>query len=79
MSDDWKNNPRLSGMDPQKLSMLQGLADQGLGKNPSELLPFIMGAASKGKNAGLNFSSDEISTIIEVLKMGQRQLSLTEL
>ena len=48
MSDDWKNNPRLSGMDPQKLSMLQGLADQGLGKNPSELLPFIMGAASKG-------------------------------
>ena len=57
MSDDWKNNPRLSGMDPQKLSMLQGLADQGLGKNPSELLPFIMGAASKGKNAGLNFSS----------------------
>ena len=38
MSDDWKNNPRLSGMDPQKLSMLQGLADQGLGKNPSELL-----------------------------------------
>ena len=71
MSDDWKNNPRLSGMDPQKLSMLQGLADQGLGKNPSELLPFIMGAASKGKNAGLNFSSDEISTIIEVLKMGK--------
>ena len=66
MSDDWKNNPRLSGMDPQKLSMLQGL-----GKNPSELLPFIMGAASKGKNAGLNFSSDEISTIIEVLKMGK--------
>ena len=50
MSDDWKNNPRLSGMDPQKLSMLQGLADQGLGKN---------------------FSSDEISTIIEVLKMGK--------
>ena len=71
MNDDWKNNPRLSGMDPQKLSMLQGLADQGLGKKPAELLPFIMGAASQGKNAGLNFSSDEISTIIEVLKTGK--------
>ena len=70
MSDDWKNNPRLSGMDPQKLSMLQGLADQGLGKNPSELLPFIMGAAFKVKFAGLNFSSDEIYSIIEVLIMG---------
>lgn len=71
MSDDWKNDPRLSQMDPQKLSALQNLADQGLGKNPSELLPFIMGAASQGKNAGLNFSSSEISTIIEVIKMGK--------
>ena len=68
MSDDWKNNPRLSGMDPQKLSMLQGLADQGLGKNPSELLPFIMGAAS-----------NEISTIIEVLKMGKSPVEAAKL
>ena len=71
MSDDWKKDPRLSQMDPQKLSMLQKLADQGLGKNPSELLPFIMEAASRGKNAGLNFSPHEISTIIEVIKMGK--------
>ena len=71
MSDDWKNNPRLSGMDPQKLSMLQGLADQGLGKNPSELLPFIMGAASNGNFVGFYLCSYEISTIIEVLKMGK--------
>ena len=72
MSDDWKNNPKLSQMDPQKLSMLTGIWQiRDLGKNPSELLPFIMGAASQGKNAGLNFSSDEISAIIEVLKMGK--------
>ena len=49
MNNDWKDDPRLSQMDPQKLSMLQNLADQGLGKNPSELLPFIMGAAAQGK------------------------------
>lgn len=79
MSDDWKNNPKLAGMDPQKLSMLQGLADQGLGKSPSELLPFIMGAASQGKNAGLNFSSNEISTIIEVLKMGKSPAEVAKL
>lgn len=79
MSDDWKNNPKLAGMDPQKLSMLQGLADQGLGKSPSELLPFIMGAASQGKNAGLTFSSDEISTIIEVLKMGKSPAEVAKL
>ncbi len=71
MSNDWKDDPRLSQMDPQKLSMLQNMADQGLGKNPSELLPFIMGAAAQGKKSGLNFSSNEISTIIEVIKMGK--------
>ncbi len=71
MSDDWKNDPKLSQMDSRKLAMLQNLADQGLGKNPSELLPFIMSAASRGKNAGLNFSSEEISTIIDVIKAGK--------
>ena len=43
MSDDWKNNPRLSGMDPQKLSMLQGLADQGLGKKSVRTSAFYHG------------------------------------
>ena len=71
MSDDCKYYPKLSHMDPLKLSMLQNLADKGLGKNPSELKPFIMGAASQEKNAGLNFSSDEISAIIEALKIGK--------
>ena len=79
MSDDWKNNPKLSQMDPQKLSMLQNLADQGLGKNRSELMPFIMGAASQEKNAGLNFSSDEISAIIEVLKIGKSPTEIARL
>ncbi len=30
-----------------------------------------MNAASQGRNAGLNFNSNEINTIIEVLKMGK--------
>lgn len=71
MSDDWKSNPRLSGIDSEKLSMLQGLAQQGLGKNPSDMLPFFMQAAAKGKNAGLKFNDGEISAILEVLKMGK--------
>lgn len=79
MNEDWKNDPRLSKMDPEKLSHLQNLADQGLGKNPSELLPFIMGAASQGKKAGLSFNSDEISAIIEVLKMGKNPAEAAKL
>ena len=71
MGEDWRNNPGLSGIDRSKLDMLQGLAQKGLGKSPSDMLPFIMQAATQGKHAGLNFNDKEISTIIEVLKMGK--------
>ena len=35
------------------------------------MLPFLMNAASQGKKGGLKFNANEISTIIEVLKMGK--------
>lgn len=71
MSNDWRENPKLAQMDKSKLDMLQNFAEQGITKSPTDLLPFIMNAAAQGKNAGLNFNSNEISTIIEVLKMGK--------
>ena len=71
MNDDWRNNPRLAGMDRSKLDMLQNLAAQGSNKGANDMLPFLMQAATQGKKAGLNFNDKEISTIIEVLKMGK--------
>ena len=71
MSDDWRNNPRLAGMNQSKLDMLQNLAQQGSTKGINDMLPFLMGAAAQGKKGGLKFNANEISTIIEVLKMGK--------
>ena len=71
MSQDWMNDPRLNGVDKSKLALLQSLADQGGQKNPSELIPFLMAAASQGKSQGVNFNSAEMELIIEVLKQGQ--------
>ena len=71
MNENWQDNPRLAGMDRAKLDMLQQMASQGAGKSPSDLLPFLMNAASRGKSAGLKFNPSEIGTIIEVLKMGK--------
>lgn len=36
-------------MDMSKLAMLGQLAEQGKGKSPQELLPFLMSAASRNK------------------------------
>lgn len=71
MDTSWQNNPKLADMDKSKLEMLQNLAEQRTGKNASDMLPFLMSAATQGKNSGLRFSSEEISTVLEVLKMGK--------
>ena len=71
MSDDWREDPGLKQVDKEKLDMLQKLAEQGKGKNASDMLPFLMSAASRGKNNGLKFSADEISVILMALKSGK--------
>ena len=38
MNDDWRNNPKLAGMDRSKLDMLQNLASQGSSKGANEVL-----------------------------------------
>lgn len=70
MNDDWRNNPKLAGMNRSKLD---GDASEsgfpgGL-KGANEMLPFLMSASCSGKKGGLKFNADEISAIIEVLKM----------
>lgn len=71
MSDDWKEDPKLDGIDKEKLEMLQNLADKGNGKGAAEMLPFLMNAAASGKKKGLNFSQNEISAVLEVMKAGK--------
>ena len=71
MDKSWQNDPKLKDMDRSKLEMLQNLAEQGNGKSPSDMLPSLIRAAAQGKNSGLNFSPDEFSAVLEVLKAGK--------
>ena len=71
MNQDWKNDPKLNQMDPAKLQLLQSLAEQGSEKNLSDMLPFLMSAASQGKQKGLNFTASEQQLILESLKQGK--------
>lgn len=79
MTEDWKQNPRLSGMDPSKLAMLQMMADQGANKSAQEMMPFLMSAFSRGQSSGLHFSEDEVQTILEVLKAGKSPAEIAKL
>ena len=66
---DWTNNPKLQGIDKAKLEMLKQMAEQGSKKNQSELMSFLMAAASSGKSQGLQFNPEEMKLILEVIKM----------
>ena len=70
-NEDWKKDPKLEDIDAAKLDMLQKLAEKGSGKSASDMLTFLMTAAASGKKNGLNFSQNEISAILEVMKTGK--------
>lgn len=40
--DEWKNDPRLSGMDPVKLQYIEKIAAQISAQSKSELLPALL-------------------------------------
>lgn len=71
MNDEWKTDPKLKGIDRNKLDMLQNLAEKGNGKSASDMLPYLMSAAASGKKNGLHFSQNEISAVLEVMKAGK--------
>ena len=48
-----------------------GSERKGSGKSASDMLPFLMSAAASGKKNGLNFSQNEISAVLEVMKAGK--------
>ena len=70
-NEDWKMDPKHKNIDAGKLDMLQKLAEKGSGKSASDMLPFLMSAAASGKKNGLNFSQNEISAVLEVMKAGK--------
>ena len=71
MNEEWKTDPKLRGIDRNKLDMLQNLAEKGNGKSASDMLPYLMSAAASGKKNGLQFSQNEISAVLEVMKAGK--------
>lgn len=65
---DWTNDPKLAGIQADKLKMLQSMAAMGIGKGPNELLPILMQAAASSREKGLQFSDSEIEQIVAFLK-----------
>lgn len=63
----WRNDPRLTGMDPKKLDMLISFSDR-LNKTPKDqLMGAFMELNLEIQNKGLPFSDQETALIAEIL------------
>ncbi|MBS6396541.1 MAG: hypothetical protein KH452_05265 [Clostridiales bacterium] len=68
---EWFQDPRISGIDPAKLSLLLKLAEQVEGKNQREMMPILLGAIASANRQNLQFSGDEFNLIFEIMKEGK--------
>lgn len=68
---DWINDPALKNMDPAKLELFKIAASQVTGKSGNALAPIMMSLITTANKKGIQFTPDEISLILQVLKQGK--------
>lgn len=65
---DWLNDDRLKNMDPKKAELIRATAAQTAGKSGNALVPVLMALITNANRKKIQFSQDEISLILEVMK-----------
>lgn len=70
MNHNWMNDPRICNISPEKLAVMTLLMEQAKEKTPEEFLPVLLKTSQSLEKAGMSFTNDESSLIIEVLTEG---------
>lgn len=68
MNNNFKNNPLLNGISPEKLDTLSNILKNAEGKNNQELISYFMNSAASAGQDGISFSDSETQTIINAIK-----------
>lgn len=69
--NEWMNNPLLKNMDSAKLELIRMAASQTNGKSGKDLAPILMALITNANKKGIQFTSEEINLILEILKEGK--------
>jgi len=67
----WFQDPRISSIDPAKLSLMLKLAGQLEGKSQKEAMPIVLGAVASASRQNLQFTQEEFQLIFEIMKEGK--------
>ena len=67
MNADWKSDPRLSSMDPEKIRLLEALSSEIANTKKANLQNSLQSLNQKAASKGLGFNDEETSRIVSVL------------
>lgn len=68
---DWINDPALQNMEPAKLELFKMAAAQVAGKSGNAMAPIMMSLITNANKKGIQFTPDEISLILKLMKQGK--------
>lgn len=68
---DWINDPTLKDMEPAKLELFKMAASQVAGKSGNAMAPVMMSLITNANKRGIQFTPDEISLILKLMKQGK--------
>ena len=70
-AEEWMNNPAMKNIDPAKLELIRMAASKTSGKTGKDLAPVILALITSANRQGIQFTPDEVTLILEILKQGK--------
>lgn len=67
---EWKNDPRLAGMNPAKLQYIEKIAAQVSTQSKSELLPTLLSLQADARKNNISFTDQETALLISIITSG---------
>ena len=69
--NEWMNHPAMKTIDPVKLELIKTAAAKKKKKKGNSLATVMMALIASANKKGIQFTSEEISLILEILKEGK--------
>ena len=69
-NENWKNDPRLAGMDPVKLQYIEKIAAQISSQSKSDLLSTLLSLQADARKNNISFTDQETALLISIITSG---------
>lgn len=77
--EDWLNRPELKQIDPIKLELIKTVIAKTKGKTGNDLPPILLSLIMAANKQHIQFSTEEISFIMELMKEGKSSEEQTKI